>query len=284
METLLFAQAYIERQGWSIIPIPYKQKQARLSWKEFQHRRPTIEEAKYWFQDDSLRIQESNIAVITGDVSNRLLVIDFDNPRLYTVWYEQNQLDSLSVVTGKGIHVYFRLAQGEEPPLNGKFLINGQVAGDIRYNGGYVIAPPSVHPNGQVYRWCSTGSSLVSLRFEDLKLTRPATKPARAPGRPKQRQEQNSAGAFPGIPAYVKCPKAYAKAGLDREIQNILGATAGEDRNIKLFNAAWKLRRYAPLLGGESTIEQILTEIGQRIGLPLSEVQRTIQSAFNYQC
>ena len=80
----------------------------------------------------------------------------------------------------------------------------------------------------------------------------------------------------------MKNQKAYAKAGLDREIQNILSATAGEDRNIKLFNAAWKLRRYAALLGGEATIEQTLTDIGTRIGLPLPEVQRTIRSAFSY--
>ena len=277
MNTFTFAQAYVERQGWSIIPIPYKQKQARLPWKAFQSRRPTMKEVKSWFE------HISNIAIVTGDVSHRLLVIDFDNPDLYSIWYEQNQIDSWSVISGKGIHVYFRLAPGEEPPLNGKFLINGQGAGDIRYNGGYVLAPPSVHPNGQVYRWCSTGSSLVSLRFEDLNLTRPAAKPAHAPGRPKQRQEHSSAGAFAGVPAYVKNPKAYAKAGLDREIQNILGSTAGEDRNIKLFNAAWKLHRYAAFIdGGDSAIERTLTEIGQRIGLPLPEVQRTIQSAFSY--
>ena len=278
MKIFTFAQAYLERQGWSVIPIPYKQKQACLPWKEFQNRRPTLQEVQRWFQ------HASNLAIITGDISNRLLVIDFDDPSLFTVWQERTRIDSWAVTSGKGIHVYFRLAPGEEPPLNGKFCVNGQVAGDVRYNGGYVLAPPSVHPNGQVYRWACGGSSLVTLRFEDLKLTRPAKKTTHAPGRPKQREEQNSAGAFPGIPAYVKCPKAYAKAGLDREIQNVLNATPDEDRNIKLFNAAWKLRRYAELLGGESMIESTLTEIGQRIGLPLLEVQRTIRSAFSYSC
>lgn len=276
MNTFTFAQAYVERQRWSVIPIPYKQKQARVFWKEFQHRRPTMKEVKSWCE------HVINIAIITGHVSNRLLVIDFDEPKLFKLWQERNRIDSWTVITGKGVHVYFTLAPGEEPPLNGKFCVNGQTAGDVRYNGGYVLAPPSRHPNGQTYRWACGGGELMTVRFGDLNLTRPAAKPAHVPGRPKQRQEQSSAGAFHGIPGYVKNPKAYAKAGLDREIQNILGATAGEDRNIKLFNAAWKLRRYAPLLGGESVIERTLTDIGQRIGLPLSEVQRTIRSAFNY--
>lgn len=277
MNTFTFAQAYIERQRWSVIPIPYKQKQARVFWKEFQSRRPTAKEVGDWFRSPS------NIAVVTGDISNRLLVVDFDEPKLFVFWQERNWIDSWTVITGKGVHIYFMLAPGEEPPLNGKFCVNGQVAGDIRYNGGYVLAPPSVHPNGQVYRWACGRSSLLTVCFADLNLSRPAAKPLHSPGRPKQREEQNSAGAFPGIPAYVKCPKAYAKAGLDREIQNILSATAGEDRNIKLFNAAWKLRRYAALLG-ESTIERTLTDIGTRIGLPLPEVQRTIRSAFSYSC
>ena len=277
MNTFTFAQAYVERQGWSVIPIPYKQKQACLPWKEFQSRRPTAKEVKDWFHSPS------NIAVVTGDISNRLLVVDFDDPKLFVLWQEHNRIDSWTVITGKGVHVYFTLAPGEEPPLNGKFCVNGQIAGDIRYNGGYVLAPPSVHPNGHVYRWACGGSRLMTVCFADLNLTRPAAKPIHAPGRPKQlREEQNSAGAVPGIPAYVNNPKAYAKAGLDREIQNVLNAIPGEDRNIKLFNAAWKLRRYAALLGGEATIEQTLTDIGMRIGLPLPEVQRTIRSAFSY--
>ena len=277
MNTFTFAQAYVERQGWSVIPIPYKKKQACLPWKEFQRRRPTLQEVQRWFE------HVRNLAIITGDVSRRLLVVDFDDPDLFVTWHERNQIDSWTVITGKGVHVYFTLAPGEEPPLNGKFCVNGQIAGDIRYNGGYVLAPPSVHPNGHVYRWACGGSRLMTVCFADLNLTRPAAKPIHAPGRPKQlREEQNSAGAVPGIPAYVNNPKAYAKAGLDREIQNVLNATAGENRNIKLFNAAWKLRRYAELLGGESIIEQTLTDIGTRIGLPLSEVQRTIRSAFSY--
>jgi hypothetical protein len=274
--TITFATKYVERQGWSCIPIPYKQKQARIPWKEFQNRRPTPKELWQWFA-----YNRSNIAIITGDVSTRLLVIDFDDPRLFVAWYEQTLIESLSVVSGKGIHVYFRLAADDEPPLNGKFCVNGQVAGDVRYNGGYVLAPPSVHPNGQVYAWMNTGRMMM-LRFDDLNLTRPAHKNTAKKQADRRVRQEHGVGAFPGIPASVKHPKAYAKAGLDREIQNILSATPGEDRNIKLFNAAWKLRRYAALLGGESVIEQTLIDVGQRVGLPLSEVHRTIRSAFSY--
>jgi hypothetical protein len=278
MNTLKFATAYVDRQGWSCIPIPYKQKlPPRIAWKEFQDRRPTTEELWLWFAHI-----RNNIAIITGDVSSRLLVLDFDHLKLFKLWQELCGYDSWAVVTGKGIHVYFWLAPDASPPLNGKFCVEGKIAGDVRYNGGYVLAPPSVHPSGQCYKWVKHGDYMLSVHVEELKITRPARKiPGRKHLETRQRQEPG-AGATPGIPAYVKHPKAYAKAGLNREIQNILGATPGEDRNIKLFNAAWKLRRYAAFLGGDSAIERTLTEVGQRIGLPLPEVQRTIRSAFRY--
>src|SRR5262249_27567211 len=55
--------------------------------------------------------------------------------------------------TGKGRHLYFRL-----PNFNGAPTICNSAkrlgAGlDVRGEGGYVVAPPSIHPTGRTYRW-----------------------------------------------------------------------------------------------------------------------------------
>ena len=55
---------------------------------------------------------------------------------------------TLTSTTGKGRHLWFRAA-GEIPCSTGRIA-----AGiDVRADGGYAVAPPSVHPNGTVYAW-----------------------------------------------------------------------------------------------------------------------------------
>jgi hypothetical protein len=55
------------------------------------------------------------------------------------------------VHTGKGLHLYFRYPLGRD-------IRNAQDRDDLpgldwRGNGGYVLVPPSAHPDGGVYAW-----------------------------------------------------------------------------------------------------------------------------------
>lgn len=99
------------------------------------------------------RWPEANIGIATGS-SSGLIVVDID-PRhggtdSWDSFVADHQLtDSLSVATGGGgRHIYFQ-SSGKRIP-NKAGLLPGV---DIRGEGGYVVAPSSVHASGQVYEW-----------------------------------------------------------------------------------------------------------------------------------
>ena len=57
---------------------------------------------------------------------------------------------TVEVITGRGRHCYFRI--GEHGAIKNSA---GQIAPglDVRGDGGYVLAPPSIHPSGRAYTW-----------------------------------------------------------------------------------------------------------------------------------
>jgi len=56
---------------------------------------------------------------------------------------------TMSVITGgQGIHLWFR-ANG----IRNATALAGFSGLDIRGNGGYVVAPPSIHQSGNEYAW-----------------------------------------------------------------------------------------------------------------------------------
>jgi Bifunctional DNA primase/polymerase, N-terminal/Primase C terminal 1 (PriCT-1) len=102
-----------------------------------------------------------NIGIATGTPSG-FFVLDIDNDKdgeasLRKLEEAYGALPpTVESVTGKGRHCYFR--QGEYGPVG---CSRDQIGPglDIRGDGGYVIAPPSIHPNGGVYRWSVDSAS-----------------------------------------------------------------------------------------------------------------------------
>ncbi|WP_449246294.1 bifunctional DNA primase/polymerase [Desulfarculus baarsii] len=132
-------------RGLSVIPIKPGQKRPQLaSWKEFQTRVATAEEAEAWFE----RWPQANLALITGGVSG-LWVADADGPAGVELLRRQWPTASVYAHTpGGGLHAYFALPAGAR-------VENGvRVAPelDIRGEGGYVLVPPSVI-HGRAYAW-----------------------------------------------------------------------------------------------------------------------------------
>ena len=101
---------------------------------------------------------DANIGIATGAASDGLIVVDVDIDQAkgkngmvaLKAWQVEHESlpPTLSVTTGRGgVHLYFR---SPEPRKN---TTNGEKSIDIRADGGYVVAPPSIHENGNEYRW-----------------------------------------------------------------------------------------------------------------------------------
>lgn len=115
-----------------------------VSWKQFQSRLASRDEVNQWF-DDNL---PANIAIITGKLS-QLVVVDLDSEEAVATFRENGWFDGAGVVkTKRGYHLYFSY-----PGFEVKNSTNKSFGVDIRGEGGYVLAPPSVHGSWTPYEW-----------------------------------------------------------------------------------------------------------------------------------
>lgn len=138
------------RLGWSVIPVEPRGKRPLIRWQVYQYRRTDSAEIAEWFR----RWPDANIAVVTGIVSG-LIVLDLD-PRhgadasLEQLEREHGRLaETVEALTGGGgRHLYF--AHPGDIMRNRVGIAPGV---DLRGNGGYIMAPPSVHASGEPYRW-----------------------------------------------------------------------------------------------------------------------------------
>jgi len=151
MSELLSTLNFYYKNGLSLFPLPYGEKaDKRFKWGEYQKRKPTKAEIKTWFGNGA----QHNIAIICGEISSNLVVLDCDSDeRFYelaniicTKTGVDDVLDFTRVSqTGKGYHIWLFTS---EPTQSAKFPKL-----DIKGEGGYIVAPPSLHPDGGEYKF-----------------------------------------------------------------------------------------------------------------------------------
>jgi KaiC/GvpD/RAD55 family RecA-like ATPase len=91
----------------------------------------------------------ANVGVVTGEASG-LVVVDVDGEAGESALTDYGELpETPASTTGKGRHLLF--ARPAEGLRNSAGKLGAQL--DIRGDGGYIVAPPSIHPSGALYRW-----------------------------------------------------------------------------------------------------------------------------------
>lgn len=100
-----------------------------------------------------------NIAIVCGAPSHGLLVLDFDideesgkdGTATLGDWedtYGELPPTCVAVTGSGGMHYLYRTDRNNIHPS-----ANAELGVDVRCDGGYIVAPPSVHPNGRTYQW-----------------------------------------------------------------------------------------------------------------------------------
>ena len=150
LRTVLDYALFYRALGWSVIPVQPGKKRPLLRWLRYQELLPDEAEIRSWFE----RRPEANVAVVTGAVSG-LVVLDVDpghggEESLLDLEGRHGRLpETVEAITGGGgRHLYFR--HPGRPCPNRVGLAPGI---DLRGDGGYVVAPPSLHPSGRRYVW-----------------------------------------------------------------------------------------------------------------------------------
>lgn len=150
-EALQKALQFYEKERLRYFPLTWGQKKGPVEWKPLQSRAPTFAELAEWFQEG----KSTNVAIICGGASNGLVALCFNAPDGAREFFGQKLWDKLLVSTfvvktPRGVHIYLR----------SNILIPSQIIArgdnkswlEIRADGNYIAAPPSLHPSGVLYK------------------------------------------------------------------------------------------------------------------------------------
>lgn len=151
--------------GFAVFPV--RQNKTPYTPHGYKDAKKSKRVIKTWWE----RWPDANIGIATGSMSGGIIVIDVDIDEDKGVygddslreWERENgELpETWRVITGRGgYHYYYR---SDEIIKNATGIYDGI---DVRGDGGYVIAPPSIHQNGREYEW-EVGPDECDIHFAD---------------------------------------------------------------------------------------------------------------------
>lgn len=129
-EALQYAEVY----GFSVFPVGKDKRPLLSSWKEYQEKKADEKQIRDWWK----KFPDANIGIVTGKISG-ISVVDVD---VHKGGSRDPFPKTYAVKTGNGgYQLYYRYQEGLSISANAypqfPFV-------DIRSDGGYVVAPPSV--------------------------------------------------------------------------------------------------------------------------------------------
>ena len=169
MNELLEAALHYAEMGLAVFPLQERGKEP-ITHNGFENASTEERQIRLWWK----RNPNANIGIATGSMSGGLVAIDMDidkekgkdGYRVFTNWCMQNYLvlpDSWLSITGRGgYHLLYRSLF----PVPSKIGWLDDV--DIRAEGAYIVAPPSVHPNGTKYEWEQAPDEYELVTSEDI--------------------------------------------------------------------------------------------------------------------
>jgi hypothetical protein len=252
MSTMLDAALAYAQRGWPVFPC-----NGKAPYTEHGVKDATTDERilRGWWK----RWPKANIGLACGSPSG-MYVIDEDDGGVDTIG-ALGLPPTLTVLTGGGgRHFYFVRPESGRWPNTAKKIGPGV---DSRGDGGYVLLPPSIHPDtGEPYEWLNKSTPAPL----------PSSVIAALTPKPVERRRPRST---------TPPPSAYAEKALREETDKVANAPQGQ-RNHTLNAAAFSLGQ---LVGAgildEGDVRAELEDAAARAGLGEQETDKTINSGLS---
>ncbi|NOT02349.1 MAG: DUF3987 domain-containing protein [Phycisphaerales bacterium] len=149
--SMVDAAVRLGARGFRVFPVRARDKTPLI--KDWPNRASADEKViREWWNN----WPDANIGIATG--ASGIVVIDID-PRhggdesFADLCAKLGPLPEtvMSMTGGGGQYFFFRAPQGAE--IESKNKVRGYSGVDVKAVGGYVVAPPSIHPSGRAYAW-----------------------------------------------------------------------------------------------------------------------------------
>ncbi len=198
-----------------------------------------------------------NVGIATGTMSGGLVVIDIDvhpergedgSEYLWEWERDHGELpETVSAITGSGgRHLFYRATENVGSSTNADAGI------DIRADGGYIVAPPSIHPTGGAYAW------------------------------ENHPDEFEVAEADANVMAFIRSVQKRSE-GARREAFKVPETIGAGQRNDTLFKLASSMQSKGDDTALIYAYVETVNKMKCRPPLPSSEVERIVESALRYE-
>lgn len=215
------------QHGLSVIPCVGK-RAALNAWADFQNRHASRYLVQEWHRTGRLQ----NVAIICGQISGGLVVIDLDGDdavdHFYSVFPKYRHTYTVLSGSGHGRHLYFKV----DLPISTTRTVTDLGGFELRSDGAYIIAPPSTHPSGGRYYVVNDTApmrldSMQNVRQWILSLMR-------------EKHGGKLPDPTPWPPAAPHSNSVYGAAAMRDEANKVRMALPGQ-RNEQLNRSAFKL-------------------------------------------
>jgi hypothetical protein len=273
MSTILTVAKGYTKRGWRVFPLDGKKPYPGTHG--LTDASSDADQVAAWWQQHP----EANVGVRTGAApdGSGIWVLDLDSgfdaeARVDAVAAGREYRDTLTVLTGGGgLHLVYQYGpelaawlQASGLTLPTRNGIGGKGL-DVRSDGGYIVAVPSVHPDtGKLYAWDNKAAIAVAPEWLVSMVAKPVEQRRAAP--PPPRVEGNGFGA----------------AVLRNAVAKVAASTVGE-RHHTLLAQARTVGGYI-VSAGISLVEAeaALVEAGDGCGKPAQEVRRTVRDGLTF--
>lgn len=266
MKVLAAALFYLEH-NISVLPVIGK-KPAMYSWSETQVKRVPFSWVHNWASSGWLR----GVGIVCGAVSENLVVMDLDGIDRVQTFREAfpHLFETYEVLSGSGNgrHLYFYV-ENLPPTTRTKGF-------ELRANGCYVVAPPSLHPDTQKPYLPLNQRPVTRLQhMNDVvawikdRVVKPALKPREI--------EPTNTPDFITSEYEKNAQNFYFNAALAGEVKRVEMSRPGNQNNT-LNMAAFCMGGYVRSAADYQQVERDLLEAALSVGQPELQSIRTIRS------